>query len=98
MHEEFEEAVEAISQKDFSRSNGEHLSVFETTIRYLAGLLAAYDLSGGQYPTLLTKAHEFGDMLYAALDTPTRMPQHPWKWKEYVTLQGYREEKANACD
>ncbi|KAL8823086.1 MAG: hypothetical protein Q9191_006191 [Dirinaria sp. TL-2023a] len=84
LHEEFEEAVQAISQKDFSRSNGENLSVFETTIRYLAGLLAAYDVSGGRYPVLLTKAHEFGDMLYAALDTPTRMPQHPWKWKDAV--------------
>ena len=34
------------------------LSVFETTIRYLGGLLSAYELSDYKYPALLEKAEE----------------------------------------
>ncbi|KAG5647464.1 hypothetical protein DXG03_009395 [Asterophora parasitica] len=41
-------------------------SVFETTIRYLGGLLSAYELSDRKYPALLQKAKEVGDkMAYA---------------------------------
>lgn len=41
-------------------------SVFETTIRYLGGLLSAYELSGKQYQQLLDKAKEVADkMAYA---------------------------------
>lgn len=41
-------------------------SVFETTIRYLGGLLSAYELSGKQYQPLLDKAKEVADkMAYA---------------------------------
>lgn len=38
-------------------------SVFETTIRYLGGLLSAYELSNQQFPVLLQKAKEVGDKL-----------------------------------
>ncbi|KAF7316325.1 alpha-1,2-Mannosidase [Mycena indigotica] len=41
-------------------------SVFETTIRYLGGLLSAYELSGKKHPELLAKATEVADkMAYA---------------------------------
>jgi mannosyl-oligosaccharide alpha-1,2-mannosidase len=40
--------------------------VFETTIRYLGGLLSAYEVSGGQHKALLTKAQELGDKLAQA--------------------------------
>lgn len=40
--------------------------MFETTIRYLGGLLSAYELSGKQYQPLLDKAKEVADkMAYA---------------------------------
>ena len=41
-------------------------SVFETTIRYLGGLLSAYELSGGKHGFLVDKAKEVTDkMAYA---------------------------------
>lgn len=39
------------------------LSVFETTIRYLGGLLSAYELSNYEHPNLLAKAQEVADTL-----------------------------------
>ena len=53
--------------------------VFETTIRYLGGMLSAYDLSGNVI--LLKKAWELGNMLYTAFDTPSRMPVPYWSLK-----------------
>ena len=77
---EFTRAVNALGKIDFTRSTEDEINVFETTIRYLGGFLAAYDLSGNKL--LLSKAIEMGDMLYAAFDTPNRMPITRWKWRE----------------
>lgn len=77
---EFTHAVNALAKIDFSRSQMESISVFETTIRYLGGFLSAYDLSGNSL--LLDKAVQLGEMLYVAFDTPNRMPVPWWKWKE----------------
>jgi len=41
-------------------------SVFETTIRYLGGLLSAYELSDHKYPVLLAKAKEIADTMSQA--------------------------------
>lgn len=46
--------------------------MFETNIRYLGGLMAAYDLS--RRSVLLAKAVELGDMLFAGFNTVSRMP------------------------
>ncbi|KAK5203158.1 hypothetical protein LTR96_011005 [Exophiala xenobiotica] len=46
--------------------------MFETNIRHLGGLLAAYDLS--KEPALSAKAVELGDMVYVGFDTPNRIP------------------------
>lgn len=43
-----------------------HFSVFETTIRYLGGMLSAYELSNQQYPVLLEKSQRLGDKLINA--------------------------------
>ncbi|KAL8853169.1 MAG: hypothetical protein Q9221_002051 [Calogaya cf. arnoldii] len=82
LKDEFEEAVQAIKEMDFSVPRMEDLNVFETTIRYLGGFLGAYDLSDAQYPILLNKAKEVGEFLYGAFDTPNRMPVTRWKWEE----------------
>ncbi len=37
--------------------------MFETTIRYLGGLLSAYELSGQKFPVLLQKAKEVADKM-----------------------------------
>ncbi|KAK3641832.1 hypothetical protein LTR56_011159 [Elasticomyces elasticus] len=71
---EFEEAVQAVVTIDFSvTKSGDSISLFETTIRYLGGLLGSYDLSGDS--RLLVKAVELGHTLYGAFDTPNRMPR-----------------------
>ena len=80
LRDDFDTAVAEVSKIDFSKSSEDELNVFETTIRYLGGFLAAYDLSGR--PVLLQKAIELGEMLYVAFDTPNRMPITRWRWKE----------------
>ncbi|KAL8349114.1 hypothetical protein RB598_004801 [Gaeumannomyces tritici] len=69
---EFDEAVEAVAGIDFGTSAGDRVNTFETNIRYLGGLMGAYDLSGRE--ALLTKAVELGDFLYGAFNTENRMP------------------------
>ncbi|KAF2626455.1 glycoside hydrolase family 47 protein [Macroventuria anomochaeta] len=72
MKEEFYEGVEAVAAIDFGKSDMKTVSVFETTIRYLGGMLSAYDLS--QEPVLLEKAIQLGEMLYRAFDTENHTP------------------------
>ncbi|KAI0896840.1 glycoside hydrolase family 47 protein [Annulohypoxylon nitens] len=85
LKEEFEEAVAAAVEINFTISSLETINAFETTIRYLGGFLSAYDLSGDQ--RLLRKAREVGDMLYKAFDTPNRMPITRWDF-DYASQGG----------
>ncbi|TPX63735.1 hypothetical protein SpCBS45565_g06392 [Spizellomyces sp. 'palustris'] len=48
------------------------VNVFETTIRVLGGLLAAWEVDGDQ--KLLDRAVELGDRLLKAFETPTGLP------------------------
>jgi len=79
---DFEQAVANVKDIDFSTTGDEDLNIFETTIRYLGGLLAANDLTEGKYPVLLEKALDLGYLLYAAFDTENRMPITRWHWKK----------------
>jgi mannosyl-oligosaccharide alpha-1,2-mannosidase len=79
LRREFDEAVAAVDAIDFSTCAADEINVFETTIRYLGGFLAAYDLSG--HEALLRKAVEMGSLLYKAFDTPNRMPITRWKFR-----------------
>ncbi|KAH6846997.1 glycoside hydrolase [Chaetomium sp. MPI-CAGE-AT-0009] len=72
LRDEFDEAVAAVAEIDFGSSSTPQVNIFETNIRYLGGLLAAYDLSGRA--VLLEKAVELGDLIYAGFDTANRMP------------------------
>lgn len=81
MKEEFEEAAQAIGKIDFTTSIRNDLPLFEMTIRYLGGLVSAYDLSEGKYRILLDKAVELADILMGAFDTPNRMPMTFYLWK-----------------
>ncbi|EEY21257.1 endoplasmic reticulum mannosyl-oligosaccharide 1,2-alpha-mannosidase [Verticillium alfalfae VaMs.102] len=72
MYDEFNDAVAFVASLDWNNSTQLHCNLFETNIRYLGGLVAAFDLS--QERVLLEKAIELGDMLYAAFDTPDRFP------------------------
>lgn len=82
MRDEFNEAVGAVDKNiSFaSSSSGDVISLFETNIRYLGGLLAAYDLSGDD--RLKKKAIDAGDMILKAFDTPNHMPIGRWNIKE----------------
>ncbi|KAK7990309.1 glycoside hydrolase family 47 protein [Apiospora arundinis] len=93
MKEEFEEAVKAIGTIDFTTSTRNEIPVFETTIRYLGGLLGAYDVSGGKkggYTILLDKAVELAEILMGVFDTPNRMPILYYNWKPTFASQPHR--------
>ncbi|RYP46438.1 hypothetical protein DL768_007350 [Monosporascus sp. mg162] len=84
MKDEFEDAVKAVGDIDFTTSSRSEIPVFETTIRYLGGLIAAYDVSGGKaggYTVLLDKAVELAEILMGVFDTPNRMPVLYYNWK-----------------
>lgn len=82
MKEDFALAVQACEEIDFTTTEETEINVFETTIRYMGGFLAAYDISGAKYPTLLAKAVEVGELLMSVFDTPNRMPISRWDWQK----------------
>ncbi|KAF9010161.1 glycoside hydrolase family 47 protein [Cyathus striatus] len=60
----FNEGVNFSSKIDFSKSQTpDTVSVFETSIRYVGGLLSAYELSNQRFPVLLQKAKEVADKM-----------------------------------
>ncbi|PGH35355.1 mannosyl-oligosaccharide alpha-1,2-mannosidase [[Emmonsia] crescens] len=73
--------LEHVSKLDYSKTDTQ-VSVFETTIRYLGGMLSGYDLLSqndmGQNPdhigALLTQSKNLGDIMKYAFDTPTGIP------------------------
>ncbi|KAK5661763.1 hypothetical protein OQA88_9864 [Cercophora sp. LCS_1] len=85
MKEEFDEAVEAVKEIDFTTTPyRSDIPVFETIIRYLGGLIGAYDVTGGDkgnYKALLDKAEELAEILMSVFDTPNRMPILYYQWK-----------------
>lgn len=84
LEDDFNMALKAIENIDFSTTAEPVLNVFETNIRYLGGLLSAYDLTHGKHDILLEKAVQLGDMLYGAFDTPNRLPITRWDWVKCV--------------
>ncbi|KAJ5202031.1 uncharacterized protein N7498_006694 [Penicillium cinerascens] len=76
MRDEFNRAVEAVTQIRYQDTLSPDVNTAEINTRHLGGLLAAYDLSGDR--RLLDKAIDVGDMLFAAFDTPNRMPITHW--------------------
>ncbi|KAL3430845.1 glycosyl hydrolase family 47-domain-containing protein [Aspergillus tetrazonus] len=86
LKEEFSMAVDYVKKIDFTTSTKKEIPVFETTIRYLGGMLGAYDISGHKYDILLEKSVELADVLMDAFDTPNRMPTLYYKWSpEYAS-------------
>ncbi|ELR03826.1 hypothetical protein VC83_04719 [Pseudogymnoascus destructans] len=90
LKDEFEEALETVEKIDFTTSTKTSIPVFETTIRYLGGLLAAYDISDAKYPVLLTKATELGEILMSTFDTPNRMPVLYYAWQPHSASERHR--------
>lgn len=94
LREEFEQAYRGLEDIDFTTTPYRNdIPVFETTIRYLGGLLAAYDITGGHkgdYPLLLKKAVELAEILMGVFDTPNRMPDLHYRWKPAYASQPKR--------
>lgn len=90
LHDEFEEAVNFVGRMDFTRLSRPDIPLFETVIRYLGGLMSAYDLSGQRFPVLLQKADELGENLMGAFDTPNHMPQTFFWWQDEMTSLKFR--------
>ena len=86
LKEEFEEAAEAVGNIDFTTTERTTIPMFEVAIRYMGGLLAAYDISEHRYPVLLEKVVELGELLMSAFDTPNRMPVTHFNWEPYVAV------------
>lgn len=64
LHDEFEDGLKHTAKIDFSRSYvNQTVSIFETTIRYLGGILTAYELTGQTRKDLLDRAYQLGDKL-----------------------------------
>ncbi|KAJ6441160.1 class I alpha-mannosidase 1A [Purpureocillium lavendulum] len=90
MKDEFDEAAKAVKDIDFTHSDRHDIPVFETTIRYLGGLIAAYDVSGGaegRHAFLLDKAQELAEILMGIFDTPNRMPVLYYQWRPKYASQ-----------
>ncbi|KAK4192292.1 glycoside hydrolase [Podospora australis] len=85
LKDEFDDAVTAVAEIDFTTTPyRSDIPVFETIIRYLGGLVAAYDVTGGpsgKYKVLLDKAVELAEILMSVFDTPNRMPILYYQWK-----------------
>lgn len=94
MRDEFDDAVRAVAEIDFTTTpHRNDIPVFETIIRYLGGLLAAYDVSGGRgggYGVLLDKALELAEILMGVFDTPNRMPVLYYNWRPEYASQPHR--------
>ncbi|KIM34447.1 glycoside hydrolase family 47 protein [Serendipita vermifera MAFF 305830] len=70
LHAQANRTIRHVETLDFS---GRHKTLFfETTIRYLGGLLSAYHLT--KNPILLQKADELGKSLLAAFNTTSGLP------------------------
>jgi mannosyl-oligosaccharide alpha-1,2-mannosidase len=88
--DEFEAAMTYVAEINFKSSPRKDIPLFETTIRYLGGLLGAYDVSNAKYPILLEKAVELADVIMGAFDTPNRMPIPFYQWAPSYASQPHR--------
>ncbi|KAG0143970.1 hypothetical protein CROQUDRAFT_724232 [Cronartium quercuum f. sp. fusiforme G11] len=84
--ERLERAIEYTLTIDFKRSQvqGQASSVFETTIRYLGGILSIYELTGANRTGLLDKASEIGAKLEMAWMGGSPIP---YAWMHFDTNQ-----------
>ncbi|TQV98974.1 hypothetical protein V2A60_007335 [Cordyceps javanica] len=102
LKDEFDDAVKnGVAKIDFTFSEKQDIPVFETTIRYLGGLLSAFDVSGGHkgdYPILLDKAVELAEVLYGVFDTPNRMPVLYYRWQPESVSQKHEARNVGVAE
>ncbi|KAJ1668642.1 hypothetical protein IW140_002070 [Coemansia sp. RSA 1813] len=86
LKDEFARARDFVAKIDFHNDGGQLAKVFETNIRYVGGLLSAYELSNDSI--FLEKAVELMDILMQAFDTPLGLP---WQMLNITTGVGSSE-------
>ena len=96
MEDEYRDALRYVAQVDFAHTRSYNIPVFETVIRYLGGLLGAYDMSDGKDTMLLEKARDLGDMLMGAFDTVNRMPLLRYDWRPQAARHNLHASE-NSC-
>ncbi|KAL7333465.1 hypothetical protein PS15p_202366 [Mucor circinelloides] len=91
LHKDFKYAQDYVASINWDKiKNDEPVQLFETVIRYVGGLLSAYDLSHEK--VFIKKAVELVDKLLPAFDTPTGIPY------QYVNFtSGEPVKSATAC-
>ncbi|KAH7907888.1 glycoside hydrolase family 47 protein [Hygrophoropsis aurantiaca] len=72
LKEEYNRALPMVRQTNFSLPDNTRVPFFETTIRYLGGLLAAYAITKDD--TLRDRADALGTLLSPVFDTPSGFP------------------------
>lgn len=93
LDEEFQETLKFVEKIHFNSTYRKVIPMFETTIRYLGGLLSSYDLSGGKEKVLLDQAVNLGELLIGAFDTPNHMPLTYFKWEDDFQRIKYRADQ-----
>jgi len=91
MKKEFSEARDWVA-KSLTFQNAGTVSVFETTIRELGGLLSAYDLSGDR--VFLDKANELAKLLLPAFNTRLGIPRGMVNFKNGQGAYGWAGDSA----
>ncbi|KAJ2886478.1 hypothetical protein H4R27_000611 [Coemansia aciculifera] len=86
MEDEFWKARDFVAKLDFGKDGGQLTKVFETNIRYIGGLLSAYELSNDK--VFLQKAVELTDVIMPAFNTPLGLP---WQMLNVTTGVGSSE-------
>lgn len=95
LKEEYEKSLEQILTVNFEK--GKHsreilwtpdhdASLFEFTIRYVGGLLGAYEMSERTDSRLILKAKEMADRLIHAFESETGLPYGIVNLKTYVVF------------
>ncbi|SPO23478.1 related to Mannosyl-oligosaccharide alpha-1,2-mannosidase precursor [Ustilago trichophora] len=76
----YDQGVEYSKRIDFTKTSSETISLFETNIRYLAGLISAYELGGKKEHKLIDQAKVVGDHLITGWLGNNPLPCNTLKW------------------
>lgn len=86
----YDQGVEFSKRIDFTKTSSDSISLFETNIRYLAGLISAYEIGGKKEPKLIDQAKVVGDHLITGWLDANPLPCNTLKWNNLA--------KPNTCE
>lgn len=83
----YTQGVEYAKGIDFSKTSSDTISLFETNIRYLAGLISAYELGGKKEQKLIDQAKVVGDHLIKGWLGDNALPCNTLKWNNLAPAE-----------